>query len=141
MTTLHLGVNDIPYDAGDKTTGDVADILEAKYGVMQNFVDLLGEDIIQRAFTESAGNALEAVVMGAPATISLTGDAEQELEIAFHLFIEQQEMDFRVDGVPTKASLNGVNHRLKNPYAKTNSSRPSFRDTGQYLASFRAWVD
>jgi hypothetical protein len=40
MPTLHLGVNDLPYSRGGKTTGEVADILEARYAIMQTFVDM-----------------------------------------------------------------------------------------------------
>jgi hypothetical protein len=142
MTVLHLGVVDIPYADGDRTTGDVAEILEDKYGIMQDFVDTLGVDAIGNALARSAQLALEAVMMGSnSAAFSLTTEGEQEIEAAFHAFIGQQDMDYRVKGVPTKASLKGVSHRLKHPYAKGNPARASFRDTGTYLNSFKCWVD
>lgn len=142
MTTLHLGVVEIPYaNAGGKTTGDVADILEAKYHVMEVFYEDLGPTLIAKSLEVSVVNAVESMMLGAPATISLTGDAEQEIEQAFRLFLSQQEMDGQQPGVPTKASLKGVNHRLKKPNAKTNLGRPSFIDTGLYQRSFKAWVD
>jgi hypothetical protein len=52
LPTLHLGMLVQPYrTAGKKvnsmTTGDVAEILEANYGIMQNFVDQRGDVIAQ----------------------------------------------------------------------------------------------
>jgi len=139
---LHLGVQDIPYTNSDKTTGDVAQILESKYHVMEIYVEEVGTDNIAKAFEESARNALEDLISGAPAAgISLTNDAAGELEAAFRIFIDQKELDYVVPGVPTQASLKGVNHRFKRPYAKSNPVRPSFRDTGLYMASMRAWTE
>jgi hypothetical protein len=36
--------------------------------------------------------------------------------------------------------MRGVNHRFMHPYAR-RPSRPSFIDTGLYVANFTAWVD
>lgn len=142
MTILHLGVVDIPYADGDKTTGDVAEILEAKYQVMRRFVDSIGNDAIATAMERSAQLALEAVMMGSnSAGLNLTAEAEQEIEAAFRLFIDQKELDFVAPGVPTQASLNGVSHRLKHPTSKDNPVRASFRDTGLYESSFKVWTD
>lgn len=139
---LHLGVLDVPYSNGDKTTGDVAHILEAEYGIMQTFVDTMGQDPIAKALERSVENAMEAMLMGSnSASINLTAEGEQEIEAAFRQFLEQQDMDGRVDGVPTKASLKGTNHRFAKPYAKDNPSRPSFVDTGLFSSSFKAWTD
>lgn len=168
MTTLHLGVIDIPYatnvpeaqrrsvvrrrpdgsiesftaaPSGGETTGDVAAFLEEEYHVMEVFYEDVGSDAIAKALEVSARDALENMMMGSPADISLTKAAEDEIAAAFKLFLVQQEMDGVVGGVPTKAALAGVNHRLKHPYAKGNPERPSFIDTGTYENSFRAWVD
>jgi hypothetical protein len=82
------------------------------------------------------------MIMGSnSASINLTAEGEGEIEAAFRQFLEQQEMDGRVDGVPTKASLKGVSHRLKRPNAKDNPTRPSFIDTGLYSASMKAWTE
>ncbi len=142
MTILHFGVTDLAYADGDgKTTGDVAEILEAKYHVMQTFYDMLGEDVVAKALERSVANAVEAMMMGSnSASINLTAEAEGEIEAAFRLFLSQQEMDGIVGGVPTQAALNGVSHRFKHPYAK-RPARPSFIDTGQYQASMKAWMD
>jgi hypothetical protein len=169
MTTLHLGVIDIPYSvnipeaarrvvhrthkngtvetftaapSGGETTGDVAEILEAKYHVMEVFAEDLGLDLIAKALENSAAGAIENMLMGAPtAGLSLTAEAESEIEGAFKFFIEQREMDGQMPGVATAAAKKGVNHRLKHPYAKANKERPSFDDTGTYMTSFKAWVD
>ncbi len=73
--------------------------------------------------------------------LSLSFAATEELGDAFRIFIDQKELDGVIPGVPTQAALRGVNHRLMRPYAKSNPVRPSFKDTGLYEASFRAWVE
>lgn len=166
---LHLGVVDIPYavqvpegarrvvhrvtkggavsthtaaPTGGETTGDVAQILEERYHVMELFYEEVGADKIAEALAHSARGALESLMMGAPPeNISLTAEAEGEIEGAFKLFLDQRELDHVGPGVPTAAALKGVNHRLKHPYAKDNPERPSFIDTGTYQTSFKAWVE
>lgn len=173
MTTLHLGVIDIPYvvhvpdkkrrvavrtgrhagkpvhkvtytaaPSGGETTGDVAGFLEDKYHVMEFFYEDIGPDLIAKAIEHSAAGVIENIMMGAPAEgLSLTAEAESEVEAAFRHFLDQGEMDNIASGVPTKAALKGVNHRLKHPYSKDNKARPSFIDTGMYQASFKFWVE
>jgi hypothetical protein len=142
VTVFHLGVLEMPYADAGVTTGDVAEILESKYSIMQTFVDTIGQDAIAKALERSVVNAVENVMMGAPtAGLSLTAEGEGEIDEAFRTFLEQQEMDGRVAGVPTAAALAGVNHRLAHPYSKDNPERPSFVDTGTYSASFRAWIE
>lgn len=149
MTTLHLGVLDVPYvnapsgtkgksAAGEKTTGDIAEILEAKYGIFQTFVEIHGDDVA-KALEDSVAGALESVLMGAPPRNDLHGAGTSKIETMFKDFLSKQEMDGRgVAGVPTQAALKGVNHRLKR---KRGAPRPSFIDTGLYQSSMRAWVD
>lgn len=139
---LHLGVLDVPYADGKATTGDVATILEHNYNVMGVFVEEVGADAISAAFEQAAQDAIADLLSGAPAaSLNLTLAATGEIEDAFRIFIDQKEMDGVVPGVPTAASLKGVNHRLKRPYTKSNPVRPSFRDTGLYEASFKAWTE
>ena len=142
MTTLHLGVLDAAYTTGDKTTGDVAEILEDKYRIMGNFFDAHQGDIVS-ALEESIGDSLDNLLMGAPPGGNATAAAAADIETLFHRFISTGEMETGefVEGVPTQAALKGVNHRLAHPYAKGNPRRPSFRDTGLYEASFKAWID
>lgn len=156
---LHLGVLDVPYseDSGgggtSATTGDVATILEDRYHIMELYYEEMGQDNVAKAFEESAKTAIEDMFSGKPmvdasyvgggsaTNFTLTADATQELEDAFRVFIDQKELDYVMPGVPTQASLKGINHRLKRPYVKSNPVRPSFRDTGLYQAAFRAWVE
>lgn len=62
---LHLGVMDIPYENENTTTGDVAEILEGKYRIMQTFFDRHGEEIAQMMSNDLAAG-LENMLAGAP---------------------------------------------------------------------------
>ncbi len=142
MPKLHLGVVDIPYDyKGEegKTTGDVAEILEAKYGIMEFFVQKYERDIADD-LAKAAQGALENLMMGAPVTDRAFAAAEDAISERFRSFLDNREMDGQVPGVATEAAKRGVNHRLRHPYAK-RQSRPSFIDTGLYQASMRTWVE
>lgn len=165
MPTLHLGVLDIPYsDApsaspkaslaaakrrskipprtaapSSKSTGDVADILESRYGIMEKFFEL-HTPIIADELAESARGALENLMMGAPGTISLTAEAESAIEADFKRALSLREFDGVISGVPTQAALDGVSHRFASPRG-SRGSRPSFIDTGLYQMSFKTWVD
>ncbi|HUZ33890.1 MAG TPA: hypothetical protein VMV19_17550 [Xanthobacteraceae bacterium] len=147
---LHLGVIDLPYvdDSGTakkrkakvviETTGDVAEILEKKYGVMQHFFDAHGDEIAS-ALEESLAGSLETLLMGGPSSIDLYASAAAKIEERFHRFLESKEMDaMGVPGVPTLASLLGISHRFKR---KRGPPRPSFIDTGAYSANFKIWLD
>lgn len=123
-----------------ETTGDVAEVLEAKYGVMAAFYENHQGDILA-AFHDSLAGALENLHSGAPVGNDPLGTAASDVEQMFKRFLSNRDMDGLVEGVPTAASLAGVNHRLKHPYAKSNPSRSSFIDTGLYEASFKAWID
>lgn len=161
--SFHLGVVDIPYSQalaaqarrttrwrqgkrpwqamnGTQTTGDVAEILEARYGVMAAFYELHGQDIADEV-TEVMKGKLESLMMGSPPPNRLFEEGDLSgVEEMFRSMLDRQELDGRLPGVPTGASLRGVNHRMMNPYAR-RGARPSFIDTGLYQASFRAWVD
>lgn len=151
---INLGVVDLPYShtanlgatrrgkhkgrARASTTGDVADILEAKYGVMGAFVDRHSSEI-EDALAESVRGHLESLLMGGPVTgdvYDLTIAAGSEIEVMFQKFLDAKEMDGLVNGVPTQASLDGISHRFK---TKRGPARPSFIDTGLYQSSFRCW--
>lgn len=146
MTTLKLGVVDIPYAGApgskgqtSQTTGDVAEILEAKYGVMAYFADRHTDDIAG-ALTEAVEGSLENLMMGAPPSNDPFGAATGKIEQMFRKFLDDEEMRGQ-PGVPTKAAQRGINHRLARPYAHENPRRPSFIDTGLYQNSFTAWIE
>lgn len=141
--TLHLGVLIQPYRTKSRrinalTTGDVAQFLEDKYGVMAAFYRVHEKDVVG-AVEKSLGGALESLVMGQ--VIDPWGSGMQTIQSAFKNFIASQEVErVGIAGVPTQAALRGVNHRLKRPYARSNPRRPSFIDSSLYLTNFRAWM-
>ena len=161
MTTLHLGVADIGYQDAPKpyrkakkagkqgkaqrasspthvSTGDVAEWLEKKYGVMQHFFDAHKTDIA-KDLENSLGGALETLLMGGNPGTQVFNPATSKIEERFKVFLSSQEAErVGIVGAPTGAALRGVNHRMKSGYG---ARRPSFIDTGLYQATMKSWVD
>jgi hypothetical protein len=149
--TLHLGVVVLPYRStgnlartlGVKkinalTTGDVAEILEAKYGIFAAFYRS-HEDDIAKDIENSLQGAMESLLMHK--AVDPWGAAMQSIQQRWRDFISTSEAErIGIPGTPTKAALMGVSHRYKHPYAK-HPRRPSFRDTGTYMNSGRFWID
>lgn len=149
MTTLHLGVIDIPYSQAPNprqrrprsnvTTGDVAGWLEDRYHVMELFFEEHASDVVAPALEKSVAGAITSLMSGAPVTIDPFGSATSKIEDAFKQFLSTGEAErLGIPGVPTQAALRGVNHRMARPYAR-RASRPSFIDTGLYQSTFKAW--
>lgn len=132
---LHLGVIDIPYDAESVTTGDVAEWLEERYGVLQFFFNAHEKEIIKNMEDDLAG-ALENFMMGAPITQNPFLGSMDRIHEMFSNFIIMQQMNGQ-PGVPTRRALDGIRKRFKN---MKGAPRESFNDTGLYMASMRAWV-
>jgi hypothetical protein len=82
--------------------------------------------------------AFESYLSGAPVSNDPFLAGTSQIEKMFQQFIDTKQMDRRVPGVPTKASLQGKPSRFK---SKRGPSRPSFQDTALYEGSFKAWVD
>lgn len=141
MSVLHLGVLDLPHPGGGKaelTTGDLAEILESKYGLYSVFLDANLEKIADQ-LADSLGDAIDNVLAGAPVPENPFAAAEQEVVNDFVTFLDTSEIEkIGVRGTPTEAALKGVNHRLK---LNKGGRRPSFIDTGNLRASTAAWVD
>lgn len=139
---LRLGVADVPYSRkGGQTTGEVAERLEGRYRIMQRF-SAAHEDFIKDRLSAALAEGFETLLVSGRAPPDIFAGACSEIEERFRQFLDLRELDAAMDpGIPTKASLRGVNHRLKRPYAKSNPPRPSFIDTGAYQASMKAWVD
>lgn len=141
MTVLIFGVNDIPYvGPGSVTTGDVAEILEARYGIMQFFFDNYQDEVVG-ALDEAMQGKLDNLLMGAPVPDSLFQEDDLSgIEESFRKFLDAREMDGRIPGVPTAASLHGYSTRFSKPGAR-RAERPSFISSGQFQANFVARVE
>lgn len=155
MPVIHLGVVDIPYSApparagryrrprkvraGTQTTGDVAGWLEDRYHVMQHFAEN-DRDKIEAELSNAVQGSIETMMMGGPPRLNMAG-AESEIDEMFRAFLSAKTIEsFGYPGIPTKAALRGVNHRMAHPYAR-RAARPSFVDTGLYSASFKTWFE
>jgi hypothetical protein len=142
MPKLHLGVLVQPYRGSSKqvtgvTTGNVAQWLEDKYGVMAAYVRVHEKDTA-KSFENSVGGALESLMMGKK--VDPFGAATSEIETGFKLFLSSKEVErVGIPGVPTRAALMGHRSRKKRAH-KRGPRRPSFIDTGLYMGSFKAWV-
>ena len=150
MPTIHLGIQELPYSLvdttpvgnsdkskSDMTTGDVAEILEENYGVMEHFWERHEEDAVN-AISDSLSSAFEAQLDGAPFNVSALEQGAKEVENLFKKFLENREMDGLVGGVPTLAAIKGISHR---PKSVRKTPWVSFIDSGLYESSFRCWVD
>lgn len=125
------------------TAEDVAKILETKYHIIDTFEEVYAARIqyaILSQFEKVAGDIVSGVrgYRGAPLE-SLLKPATKEVEKMFRQFLDNEEMNGRVPGVPTKAALAGV-RTGRGSKTLRGVPRPSFIDTGIYKASFRAWV-
>jgi hypothetical protein len=158
---IHLGVVDIPYSkqssdkvpqakkgklnkpvkvkTGEQTTGDVAQWIENKYGLMQGFVDLHKPEIVQM-MTDSIQGSIENILAGGKPKSNPFGSATSKIEKLFKFtYLDKEEAaQAGIKGVPTQAALDGVNHRLK---SGKGVRRPSFIDTGLMQSSFQCWTD
>lgn len=151
---LNLGVLEVAYSdaqSGAKTTGDVAEILEAKYHVMETFYEAK-KDKIDAILTDALGDMIADKFTGSMGGNSFI-DAAEQIERLFRDFLDAGEMRHILDqmseserayyidstGGFSGAGSRGVNHRKKRPYSSKNKPRPAFIDSGLYQASFRAW--
>lgn len=134
---LNLGVLDVAYgDAeGAATTGEVAESLEKRYGVMGAFAGAK-EGRIADWLAEATADALLDLLMRGKAPRKPFLGAEQKIESSFREFLFSYEVE-QFTG-PTEAALQGRTKRRKSGYGPR---RPSFVDTSLYANSFRAWVE
>lgn len=145
---LHLGVMDGSH--GDtETIAEVAQYLEDKYDVMQNFFDAHAGDIADD-FAKSFAIAIEDMMSGLPVGNPFNS-ATSKTEARFQKFIDLAEIEkMGIEGVPTQAALDGVRSSLKKKKeikgrkyrSKVRGTRrQSFFDTGLYMNAFKCWVD
>lgn len=123
----------------NQTTGDVAEILEAKYHIMETF-SKVHEDELAEMVADSMAGAIKNMMAGQPSPADPLAQAEADIEQTFRNFLTNKEMDsLGYPGVPTEASLKGVSHRFKGK--RGAPGRPSFIDTGAYEGAMRVWTD
>lgn len=148
IVIIHLGVVDVPYSnpaqtkpngkrqSGTQTTGDVAQWLEDKYEVIQNFADHDMQNITDAIANATAG-AMQTFMQRGSMPKAPLAPAMSAIQRDFRQFLDNETIaTMGVSGVPTAAALKGVNHRKK---SKKGARRPSFIDTGLYQKSFIAW--
>jgi hypothetical protein len=140
---VNLGVIDVPYanSADGTTTGDVANILEAKYGIMQHFVDDAMPDI-SAALARSYAGAVKSMMQGAPVNLDPFAGGASKIEGKFRDFLDANGTHI-VTGAAKKRALTGKTLRKKKaPKDPIGPNKPvSFIDTGLYQASFKIWVE
>ena len=139
---LQLGVYDIMYkDAkpskdgtrGPTTTGDVAEILESNYHIMETFYELRKKEITE---------ALAKVMVEAAETQTTADfrDVESNIKNKFHAYLQSGEWQV-TSGVIVQAALDGKRSKfIGSKTSKKKGARPAFLDTGQYSNAFLAKV-
>jgi hypothetical protein len=121
-----------------QTTGDVAQILEAKYHIMRAFFESNSDEIAKSIESSMVGSVIN-MVNGQPGPVNPAAQALSDIESKFKAALSARAFD-GLRGVPTQAAERGVSHRFKKPYAR-RAARPSFIDTGLYQSSFTAWTE
>lgn len=149
MPQLVLGVVDVPYASEEgKTTGDIAEILEAKYHIMEHFFQMHDADIA-KCLEDALAGSIENMLLGAPAPADPYAAGTEKINDMFRRFLAERELDqLGYPGIPTAAALAGVSNRFKDKgrsrrakaeAAGEDPSRPSFIDTGLYQSAFKSW--
>ncbi len=138
---LVLGVIDVAYEDG-KTTGEVAEILENRYHVMEIF-SIERHAKIESALVDAVMGAIEHTVMRKntpPGDIFL--GATEKIAQEFRDFLDAGEVEKIMPITqPIAAAQMGVNSRKKSGVNAGNEARVAFVDTGLYQASMRAWIE
>jgi hypothetical protein len=177
MTTLNIGVHDLSYAAGfgtrasgrgrrgsarrgygtNKTTGDVAELLEAKYKLFSTFYEMNKKMIVDE-IKQSLVCSVRNVFAGQPAAIDVNAEACSRITAKFKDDLAMRKFDGVIKGVPTHAAQLGISHRFKDPafirrggkkvpmrrgspVMRRHPERPSFIDTGQLQSSLVCWVE
>lgn len=120
------------------TTGDVAEILERRYGIMRAFYE--NQEVrIGVALANSVAAAIEDIVAGAPPARDPFAEGASKIETLMKQFISTGAVEHvGLPNVPTQASLMRRAGRAKR-YGTRGLT--SFIDSGLYESSMRAWVD
>jgi hypothetical protein len=125
------------------TAEKVAGILEAKYNVVEMFNEIHEEEIkniMHEGFKEVAERMIsERGGQTRSSMKNLMRPATKRIENMFRQFLDHEEMNGMIEGVPTDAAKGGK-LRGRGKITKRGKQRASFVNTGIYKASFRAWV-
>lgn len=134
---LNLGVDpeNMPYADDGKTVGDVAEILEDKFGVMGIFAGLHGKDIAENLADSLAGE-LENIAAGKRVPADPLLSAYPKIEATFRRYIEKEEHGIHLKKHDTRPA----GTRKKRQYRKVEAKHTAFVDTGAYKASFKVWA-
>jgi hypothetical protein len=123
-----------------RTAEDVGAILEGKYGIVGTFMDVYGDeinDIVTETFENFVVDALTEVRKPTSARmVKFMAPKTKAIEKLFRGFLDQEEMNGMVPGVPTK-----ISRGRKRKRGISTRARPSFERSGIYRASFRCWAD
>ena len=126
---LVMGVVDVAYSdansGGASTTGEVAQILEDKYHVMETFL-VTREEKIAEWLADGLADEIADVVSGKPPSRDPFKGATQQIEAEFRAFLDANEMAHLVAGLSegesaafdwsrtfNSAANRGVSHRFK----------------------------
>jgi hypothetical protein len=135
---LHLGEESESYDyAPNKTTIEVASVLEKRYQIMETFADVYDQKMADDLASEMA-DRLEKLLSGGPKMADPLKGIGRRIEIHFQEFLTSYEAEGVINGAPTQAALEGRTNRRGAP---RGVRRPSFVDTELYKDNFRAWVE
>jgi hypothetical protein len=114
MTTLNLGVYDVPYAVDvtfgrasrrytvtraqrgygtNKTTGLIAEVLEGRYGIMRAFYENRKNEVIIPAVVDAVRGSAINVMMGQPGPIDVTAEAMSTIEASFKESLSMNRYD------------------------------------------------
>lgn len=128
MAALVLGVIDGIHSSGEGiTVAQVAEQLEAEFGVMGAFWSIHEDEIRQLLLDEF----MRCIRTDEDFTGKRTA---QKIRTMFRTYLDKEE-----HGIKTRAAAMGVRHRNKE--VEYGEPRESFIDTGDYRGSFVAWVE
>lgn len=137
---LVLGVNDVAYSGKDgaSTTGEVAEILEDRYHVMEVFYEEHKQDIAD-ALAASLAKSLESLFTSGREVGRPTYQAEQNIEAQFRAYLDANEWSTVAPAAHHIAAAKAGKSKRKKDL-QYDGPRPAFIDTGLYQSSFRAEV-
>ena len=133
---LVLGVVDLPYTdhTQSETTGEVAEILEEKYHVMETFFDMHKKDIAD-AIGQSVAGALVNARAGQTMKRDIFLSAMDKTEKMFKRYIDSEQHGIKLK----KHDAPKAGARKKRQYKKV-SAVVAFVDSGLMRKSFKSWI-